>query len=64
MTEENHRGFRRLPQGKKGTEVSILRKKDPILAGRELEEDHIVGSLQAEVTHMYSIEAGRAKTLG
>ena len=64
MTKENHRGLRRLPQGKKGTEVSILRKKDPILVGRELEEGHIVSSLQAEVTHMYSIEAGRAKTLG
>ena len=64
MTKENHRGFRRHPQGKKCTEVSIFRKKDPILAGREFVECLIVSSLQAEITHMYSIEAGRAEALG
>ena len=56
--------FRRLPQGKKCTEVSIFRKKDPVLAGRELEECLIVSSLKAEITHMYSIKAGRAEALG
>ena len=64
MSEEDYRGLRRLPQGEKRPEVSILRDENPIVARRDLEERHIGSGLHPEFADMQSIVARYAKAGG